>query len=113
MFKTSLIVTIILACASIAAAQTSDYKKFEIFGGFSHNRIDTGISDDDPDLGDLIDEREGFNGFNTSITGNVTRYVGVKFDFSGHFKSREIPFANITNGIDINSRVYNFLGGVQ
>lgn len=112
MFKTTLIVTIILACASIAAAQ-SDYKKFEFFGGYSHNRIDTGISDDDPDFGDIINEREGFNGFNTSITGNVTRYVGLKFDFSGHFKSRSIPFANVNNAIDINSRVYNFLGGVQ
>lgn len=112
MFKTSLILTIILACASIAAAQ-SDYKKFEFFGGYSHNRIDTGIGDDDPDLGDVIDEREGFNGFNASITGNVTRYVGLKFDVSGHYKSRTIPLANVTNAIDINSRIHNFLGGVQ
>lgn len=112
MFKTSLIVTIILACASVAAAQ-SDYKKFEFFGGYSHNRIDTGIGDDDPDFGDIVDEREGFNGFNTSITGNITRYVGLKFDFSGHFKNRSIPLGPVNNGIDINSRVYNFLGGVQ
>ena len=44
MFKTILIGTIIIACASIAAAQT-DYKKFEFFAGYSHNRIDTGIGD--------------------------------------------------------------------
>ena len=112
MFKTSLIITIILACASIAAAQ-SDYKKFEFFGGYSHNRIDTGIGDEDPELQDVINEREGFNGFNTSITGNVTRYVGLKFDFSGHYKNRTIPLGPAANGIDINSRVYNFLGGVQ
>jgi hypothetical protein len=112
MLKTSLIFTIILACASIAAAQ-SDYKKFEFFGGYSHNRIDTGIGDDDPDLGDIVNEREGFNGFNTSITGNVTRYVGLKFDFSGHFNNRTIPFGPITDGIDVDSRLYNFLGGVQ
>ena len=72
MFKTILIGTIIFACASIAAAQ-SDYKKFEFFTGYSHNRIDTGIGDDDPDLGDLIDEREGFHGFEVSATGNLTR----------------------------------------
>lgn len=112
MYKTTLIVTIILAYASIAAAQ-SDYKKFEFFGGYSHNRIDTGIGDADPDLSDVVDEREGFNGFNASITGNVTRYVGLKFDVSGHFKSRTIPFGPISNGIDINSRLYNFMGGVQ
>jgi hypothetical protein len=113
MFKTVLIATIIIACASIAAAQSDDYKRFEFFGGYSHNRIDTGISDDDPALRDIIDEREGFNGFNTSITGNVSRYFGLKFDLSGHYKSRSIPFGTIQNGIDINSRLYNFLGGVQ
>ena len=112
MFKTLLIATIVLACASIAAAQ-DDYKRFEFFGGYSHNRIDTGIGDDDPDLQDIIDEREGFHGFNTSVTGNISRYVGLKFDFSGHFKSRTVPFATITNAIDVDSRVFNFLGGVQ
>lgn len=37
----------------------------------------------------------------------------MKFDFSGHFKNRTIPLGPAANGIDINSRVYNFLGGVQ
>lgn len=113
MFKTILTGIVIIACASIAAAQSDDYKKFEFFAGYSHNRIDTGIGDDDPSLRDIVDEREGFHGFNTSITGNVSRYVGFKFDLSGHFKSRSIPFGTIDRGIDIDSRVYNFLGGVQ
>jgi hypothetical protein len=114
MFKATLIGMIILACVSVAAAQSDDYKKFEFFGGYSHNRIDTGIGDDDPSLRDIINEREGFHGFNTSVTGNVTRYVGVKFDFSGHFKSKSIPFGSIASAtVDIDSRVYNFLGGVQ
>jgi len=113
MFKTMLIGMIIVACASIAAAQSDDYKKFEFFGGYSHNRIDTGIGDDDPSLQDIINEREGFNGFNTSITGNLSRYFGLKFDLSGHFKSRTIPVGTITNAVDIDSRLFNFLGGVQ
>src|ERR1044071_123371 len=86
-FKTILIGTIIFTCASIAAAQ-DDYKKFEFFAGYSHNRIDTGIGDEDPELDDIFDEREGFHGFNTSVTGNISRYFGLKADFSGHFKSR-------------------------
>jgi len=113
MFKTMLLGMIIVACASIAAAQSDDYKKFEFFGGFSHNRIDTGIGDDDPALRDIIDEREGFNGFNTSITGNFSRYLGLKFDVSGHFKSRTFPLGPIPNVVDVDSRLYNFLGGVQ
>lgn len=110
MFKTIMIGILIVACASIAAAQ-DDYKKFEFFAGYSHNRVDTGIGDDDPSLRDIIDEREGFHGFNTSITGNVSRYVGLKFDFAGHFKNENFPFGG--GSIDLNSRLYNFLGGVQ
>lgn len=112
MFKTMLIALIVLTCASMAAAQ-DDYKRFEFFGGYSHNRIDTGIGDDDPDLRDIIDEREGFNGFNTSVTGNLTRYFGLKFDFSGHFKSRTFPAGTVSDFVNVDSRIFNFLGGVQ
>ena len=113
MLKTILIGTLIIACASVAAAQTDDYKRWEFFGGYSHNRIDTGIGDDDADLDDFIDEREGFHGWNTSLTGNVSRYVGFKFDVSGHYKSRTLPIFSIQNALDIDSRLYNFTGGVQ
>lgn len=107
-----LIAMIVLACASMAAAQSGDYKRFEFFGGYSHNRFDTGTGDGDPDLRDIIDEREGFHGFETSVTGNLSRYFGLKFDFSGHFKERSFPVVG-NSTVDVNSRVYNFLGGVQ
>jgi len=108
MFKSLLVAMIILTSSALAVAQSNDYKKFDFFGGYSYNHINNGIGEDD-----IIDEPKGFHGFNTSITGNVSRYVGLKFDFSGHFKSQTIPFGPLTNGLDINSRLYNFLGGVQ
>jgi len=112
-FKTIMIGTIIIACASIAAAQ-SDYKKFEFFAGYSHNRIDIGLGDNDPDVGDIFDEREGFHGFEVSATGNFTRYLGIKGDFSGHFKNTTLPVPNLPGGsVDLDSRLFNFLGGVQ
>ena len=112
MLKTMLTGLIIVACASIAAAQ-SDYKKWEVYGGYSHNRVDTGIGDDDPDLRDIIDEREGFHGFEAALTRNVSRYLGFKFDFSAHFKSKTFPFGSVQNAIDVDSHLYNFLGGIQ
>lgn len=108
-----LIGMIIVACASIATAQSDDYRKFEFFFGYSHNRVDTGLSNDDPSVGDTFDARQGFHGFNTSITGNVSRYFGLKFDFSGHFKKRTFGFATFPHDAEFNSRLYNFLGGVQ
>lgn len=113
MLKILLTGLMILTCASLAAAQSNDYKKFEFFAGYSHNRVDTGIADDDPDLGDIINEREGFHGFNAAITGNITRYVGLKFDVSGHFKSQTFPLGSIQNAVELDSRLYNFLGGIQ
>jgi Outer membrane protein beta-barrel domain len=104
----------VLTSSSLAAAQ-SEYKRWEVFAGYSHNRVDTGISDEDPDVDDIIDEREGFHGFNTSITRNVSRYIGLKFDFSGHFKEKDFdfPIGVGTSTLNLDSRLLNFLGGVQ
>ena len=108
MFKTLLVAITILASASLAAAQSDDYKKLDVFGGFSYKIIPHTVGDDD-----LADDPEAYRGFNASIAGNVSRYVGLKFDVSGHFNDRTIPFGPLGAGIDLNSRFYNFLGGVQ
>lgn len=87
--------SIIVACAAtFSYAQNDDYNKADIYAGFSHNRIDFG--------GDY----EGFNGFNVSATGNISRYVGLKGDYALHFKS----FDNIIN---VDARQHVLAGGVQ
>ena len=103
---------LIVATASMAFAQsTDDYNKVEGYVGYSHNRVDTGLDDGNTELSDVINEREGFNGVNASITGNVTRYFGLKGDFSGHYKSETFPVLGAS--VDVDSSIYNFLGGVQ
>lgn len=113
MRKLLLLASFILACASVSFAQTAsdDYNKVEFYGGYTHNRVDTGLSDDDPDFSDIVNEREGFNGFETSITGNVHKYVGLKFDFSGAYRSENFTVGGVTGNVD--SSIYNVLGGVQ
>jgi hypothetical protein len=73
-----------------ASADEDDYPRGEFYVGYSHLRFTTGGS-------------TGFNGFNASITGNVSKYVGLKFDVAGHYKSE---FGDSLS-------VYNVLGGVQ
>lgn len=102
----------IIACTTLSvSAQTTasdDYDKINFFAGYSHNRVDTGANaNEDPELDDIIDEREGFNGFNTSITGNVSRYTGLKFDYSYHQKTIDFGVDSATG------RLHNFLAGVQ
>jgi hypothetical protein len=97
---------LIVSCASLSLAQsTDDYNKWEFYGGYSHNRVDTGSG------GSIISDREGFNGFDTAVTGNITRYLGLKVDFAGHFKSDTLPVG--TTQINVDSSLYNLLGGVQ
>lgn len=103
---------LIAACASISLAQSDDYNKYDIFVGYSHNRVDTGIGDDDPQLDDVFDEREGFHGFNASVTGNISRYIGLKGDLSGHWKKKTFPIGT-TASVELDSSLWNFLGGVQ
>ncbi len=113
MAKTILLGLIIIACASIAVAQ-NDYKRWEIFGGYSHNQADTGLDAVfDPNTGNFSTEREGFNGFSASVTRNFSRYFGLKGDLSRHYKSRTFPFESIAKGVKINSTLYNFLTGSQ
>lgn len=100
-----------MACASVSFAQSDDYNKVEFAAGFSHNRVDTGFDDGDPDFDDVVDEREGFNGFNASITGNFTRYLGVKGEYSFHRK-RFNDESGLTN-ISVDADLHTFVGGLQ
>lgn len=114
MARTLLLTLLLILCAVPTLAQGTDYNKYEFYVGYSHNRVDVGavedIGDEDPDfddLNDIFNERQGFHGFNASITGNLTRYVGLKFDYSYHQKS-------IGNEIDnTTARLQTFVGGIQ
>jgi hypothetical protein len=99
--------------------QDDDYHKFEVFGGYSNNQVDLGISDDENDVGDFFDDRASFNGVNVSGVGNFSRYVGVRGDFSAHYKDLEFDVPTISgttitrNRFKVNASVYNFSGGIQ
>ncbi len=98
-------------------AQTSDdeYNKNEFYVGYSNQQV-------------RIPNR-GFNGFEASYVRNVSRYFGVKGDFSAAYQNRNFSFPIVAgepivvenntetthatfNG-DFNSSKYNLLGGVQ
>lgn len=98
------LMAILIACsATVANAQGTgdDYNKYDIFAGYSHNRVDFG------DSTGTFDSREGFNGFNVSGTANVSRYVGVKGDYSFHRKSFD------EGVINVDADLHQLFGGVQ
>jgi opacity protein-like surface antigen len=113
MRKLMFLAILIVATASMAFAQNGDYNRVELSGGFSHARVDTGVEDPDleDDVADFLQDRRGFNGFDVSIAGNLTRYFGLKGNLSGHFKSDS--FTDGADTVNTRERMWNFLGGVQ
>ena len=90
--------TIMIACATsfVFAQSNNDYNKYDIYGGFSHARVDFGDGD-----------YEGFNGFEAAVTGNVSRYIGIKGDYAFHFKSFDEGL------VSVDARTHTLVGGIQ
>lgn len=91
-FVFALLLTIV--SSGLATSQsTDDYKKAEFFAGYSHGQVDGSTfrfvetNSDFRDSGPLK-----FNGFNVAGVYNVSRYVGIKGDFSATFNSGDLPF---------------------
>ena len=106
------LITAIIALlnAALASAQNSagEYNKFEGSVGFSHQRAGetSGFNDS-----------AGLNGFDVSVTRNVTRYVGIKGAFSGAYRSDDFAIPGIAPGsvlrFKIKTSIYTYMGGVQ
>jgi hypothetical protein len=103
---------------SINLAQTSDENHgFEVFAGYSNNQVDVG-STNNSNLSNMFKSRESLSGFEASGVKNISRFVGIKGDFSA--QAKEIQFSvprtiggTTTETLKLTASLYNFLGGVQ
>lgn len=141
MKRISLLLLLILATAATAVAQGGgDYNKIEVYGGFSLGRLKSNIDSLSftaggqtqtysnlcstatgqqlgPNSQEFFCQARSFNGFDASLAYNLSRYLGVKGDLTGHFKSDRFvdvftpPGATQTEST--RERLYNFLAGVQ
>jgi opacity protein-like surface antigen len=108
----------IISSVSALAQSATDYKRSEIFVGYSNNQVDTGADSEDS-VQNFFDDRLTFHGFNASGVVNVNRYVGIKADVSGTYRKDDfripVTTGTTTNNVTFsaNSSLYNFLGGVQ
>ena len=104
--------TLVLICATAALAQSTDYKKWEFFGGYSALNFDNlGDETNNATINDIFNEKNTLRGFELAITRNFHKYVGAKFDYSLHL--REDNFSRPAAAGTIDSTVQNFLGGIQ
>lgn len=92
-------------------AQSEEINRVEVFAGYSYLSSDTGLDDDDFEETEGLDSRLGLHGVNLSVTGNFSKYIGAKFDFSTNGKSEDFSF--LGDSATVKYRVTQFLGGVQ
>jgi opacity protein-like surface antigen len=117
---------IILLCATASAlaqgTTSANYPKVEIFAGYSaQGDADAGLITFGPTASIGGDYTTPI-GFEASVIGNFSKYFGIKGDFSAHINndsaSGAVTFCNptcvtATQGFQLKTRVYNFLGGPE
>jgi len=108
----------IMSASAFAQAQpVDDYKKAEFYVGYSNGQIDSGV--DSGSTADIFRDRTSFNGVNAQGVYNLTRYLGVKGDFSATFNNKRFSGEASTGGIpfqiefDTKNSLYNAVGGIQ
>lgn len=103
---------LLLMFASVALAQSNEYKRWEFFGGYSALNFDNlGGDTDNPRVNQALGDRNTLRGFNLAVTRNFSKYFGVKGDYSLHL--REDNFSIPTGSGTVDTTVQNFLGGIQ
>jgi opacity protein-like surface antigen len=119
MKKTILIFTIITISITAVLAQGDDYKKGEFYVGYSGGQIDRGFDSSVPASGFFFDrelDNDGYHGANVSAVYNVSRYIGLKADFSAAYNRTAfnvtVPGSS-TFAFDTRNSLYNALGGIQ
>ncbi len=114
-----LLLTICFTLTLIANAQEEIYHA-EVYGGYLFNSIQTSSSSSDtiyviPGMFETTtsssSSRKKMHGFNFSVTGNSSKSVGWKFDFS-HNRTTESTGTG-TSASKIKYSLQQYLGGVQ
>ena len=81
----------------------SDTPRVEVSGAYSYLNADTS---------GLSLTRQNVNGFESSVTVNATRRLGVEGNFSGYFLSQSENTITLGTGtVDLGQREYDILGG--
>jgi hypothetical protein len=84
----------LLLLISMSAWAQQEFPRAEVFGGYSYFRANP--------------EGDNLNGWNASVTGNITSWFGIEGDFSGHYgKPKENGF--VLQDVHINS--HTIMGG--
>ena len=138
-FFLSLAMLLSFLSAMTLAQKSDDYNKFEVYAGYLNGQNKYSAEKDilnfgaggkqtvvlcngegaaafGPNFTKLLCDRRSFNGFNTSVTYNVSRYIGIKTDFSAQFRRETNVDKFSATHVDtskVKDNKYSLFGGVQ
>src|SRR5688572_13051986 len=100
-----LIFTFFIAVSCVSVFAQGEYEKKEFFVGYSNRQHKDG------------GDQQSANGVTAAGVYNLSRYIGIRGDFSGTYGKRDytLLFTPEPGSVTITNRtsLYNFLGGLQ
>ena len=104
MTKWLLLLLMALVSAPAALAQSSDYSRYEFYGGYAYQRANNNSGSFDRNGAASIggtqvifgNRDQGANGFTAEFNQNVWRHVGLVTSFTGTYD--RTPYVNTVNG---------------
>ena len=107
MRKLFVVLGLVLLAGLPAQGQDKEFPRAEIYGGFSYASVDTR---DLESIYGIPVGRTNALGFGTQVAGNINKYFGLVFDFSGHFKSRTFTDP-VLGSVTAKTKAYTFMAG--
>ena len=116
MTKWFLLLLMALVSAPAALAQSSDYSRYEFYGGYAYQRVNNNaatIAGTGTGIGSraFASRDQGYDGFTAEFNQNFTRHVGLVTSFSGVYDNT--PYVNTPTGQLFSAKVrrYDLLFG--
>ena len=100
MKKTLIIVFFCCLFSSLSVGQ--DLARGEVYGGYSYSSVSTT---------GLTPSRQNYNGWETSFSMNLNRWLGAESDVSSYFQNFDLVAPGTTSSVNLNIRGYDFLLG--
>lgn len=106
-----IIYIVLMAMFSFGQTSADEYRKIEVFAGYSANNLLSGNPEnfEDPNS----NSTPTYRGWNASAVYNANRFIGVKADVAGFYKKSSTIAEPNTAIFRAESSFYTFMAGVQ
>ena len=114
MTKWFLLLLMVLVSAPAALAQSSDYSRYEFYGGYAYQRANNNARSFDNNGAAIIagqqvilgNRDQAYNGFTAEFNQNPWRHVGLVTSFTGVYD--RTPYTNTVNGHQFSAKAQRY-----